>query len=117
MKEQSDHREQRIAELEKKVNELEGKKPTDEEKPTKTKTIALVAECVLGILGIYGIGHLIAKRWVSGILFFIFSFFWLFVEGFTKDAILMGNYPTGLCALAFHGPVVIISLLILKKNK
>ena len=117
MIDQPDQKEEKISELEKRVKELEGKETTNTEKPIKTKTIAIVVEFVLGILGIYGIGHLIAKRWTSGILFFIFSFFWLFIEGITKDVLLAGNYPTGLCGLAFHAPVVIVSLFILKKRK
>ena len=65
--------------------------------------------------GIYGIGHLLTKRWTSGLLLFFFSFIWLFVEGIVKDVVLRGNFQSGLCALAFHLPVILISIKILSK--
>lgn len=83
----------------------------------KPSTFALIVEIGLGLFGLYGIGHLLSKRWVSGILLFLFSFVWLVVEGITKDVILRGNYPTGLCALAFHSPIILISIKILMNTK
>lgn len=105
---QPDPKDKKITELEKRVDELEGEKPL---------MVAIALEILIGIFGVYEIGHLISKRWVSGILLFGFSFFWLFVEGITKDVILRGKYPTGLCALAFHAPIVLVSILLLRKNK
>jgi hypothetical protein len=83
----------------------------------KVSSVSIIIEIVIGLFGIYGIGHLLSRRWVSGVLFLLFSFFWLVVEGVTKDVIFRGDFSSGLCALVFHVPIVIISIAILKKSK
>jgi len=88
---------------------------TPNTKLPKPSSIAIAIEVILGILGFYGIGHLMSKRWMAGVGFLLFSFLWLFIEGITKDIFLAGNYPAGLCALAFHLPVMLISVSILRK--
>lgn len=81
------------------------------------KPLAFVLEIIFGIFGIYGIGHFLARKWTSGLLLFFFSFIWLVIEGIAKDVIFRGNYPPGLCALAFHAPVVFFSITILTKSQ
>lgn len=79
--------------------------------------IAVGVEIILGLLGIYGLGHFLARRWRSGLGFLLFTPLWLFVEGVTKDVLLAGNYPVGWCALTFHMPVMYISVILLEGRR
>jgi hypothetical protein len=96
---------------------MNGNTQTDKMRKNRPSTLAIIIEVGLGLFGIYGVGHLISRRWLSGILLFLFSFFWLFIEGITKDVFLRGNYPAGLCALVFHTPIIVISLIVIRKPK
>jgi hypothetical protein len=96
---------------------MSGNNQIDEVRKNRPSTLAIIIEVGLGLFGIYGVGHLFSRWWLSGILLFLFSFVWLFIEGITKDVFLRGNYPAGLCALVFHAPIIVISLIIIRKPK
>lgn len=78
---------------------------------------AVLVEIVLGVLGVYGLGHLLCKRWLPGIALLLFSPLWLVVEGYTKDVLLAGDYPVGTCALGFHVPIMLASVAILSRRR
>ena len=91
----------------------------DQEKTQNKKSqsnLFMIIELIFGLFGIFGIGHLFCKRWVSGIIFVLFSFIFSVFIGIIKDVILHGNYPPGTFALCIRVPVVFVSVLILNKQ-